>query len=87
MPARKKSAAPKDTTAHLGFEAKLWLAADTAARACSLSPGAAKQQVVSEARNKHRKDDDMCWQFGVQLNLDDEFPPGVNEESFLQKES
>jgi len=28
MPARKKSAAAKDSTAHLGFEAKLWLAAD-----------------------------------------------------------
>lgn len=28
MPARRKSSAPKDTTAHLGFEAKLWLAAD-----------------------------------------------------------
>jgi type I restriction enzyme M protein len=28
MPARKKSTVSKDTTAHLGFEAKLWLTAD-----------------------------------------------------------
>jgi len=28
MPAKRKSATPKDSTAHLGFEAKLWLAAD-----------------------------------------------------------
>ncbi len=28
MPARKKSKSKKDSTANLGFEAKLWLAAD-----------------------------------------------------------
>lgn len=28
MPARKKTSSPKDSTAQLGFEAKLWLAAD-----------------------------------------------------------
>lgn len=28
MPAKRKAAAPKDSTANLGFEAKLWLAAD-----------------------------------------------------------
>jgi len=28
MPARRKSTSPKDSTANLGFEAKLWLTAD-----------------------------------------------------------
>ena len=28
MPAKRKSSTPKDSSAHLGFEAKLWLAAD-----------------------------------------------------------
>ena len=28
MPARKKTSSPKDSSANLGFEAKLWLAAD-----------------------------------------------------------
>ena len=28
MPAKRKTASPKDSTANLGFEAKLWLAAD-----------------------------------------------------------
>jgi len=30
MPAKSKSAPPKGSSANLGFEAKLWLAADTA---------------------------------------------------------
>ena len=28
MPAKSKAAAPKDSSANLGFEAKLWLTAD-----------------------------------------------------------
>jgi hypothetical protein len=50
MPARNK-APETGSTANLSFEAKLWLAADTALRACALEPGAAKLQVESGARD------------------------------------
>lgn len=36
---------------------------DTAPRACALKQSVATQQVVSEARDKHRKDDDVRWKW------------------------
>ena len=51
MPARRK-ASPNDAPAHLGFEAKLWLAADTAPGACAAKRCEAIWQGPSEAKGK-----------------------------------
>jgi len=60
MPARKKTSSPKDSTAHLGFEAKLWLAADKLRNSMDASEpsGArlpARQGCPREQRGEYKK--------------------------------
>ena len=38
---------------------------DTALRACALTESEATLQVVSEAKDNFRKDEDVRWQYGV----------------------
>lgn len=52
-PPKAKSAA-KDSTANLGFEAKLWLAADTAMRDSAMPPCEAILRSLSEAKDNLR---------------------------------
>lgn len=58
----KASSKPADSTANLGFEAKLWLTADSALRDSAFLQSEASPQVVSEAKDNSRKDDDVRWQ-------------------------
>jgi len=97
---RKAATKKKDSSANLGFEAKLWLAADkyisdafrndlhpdrkadyllanspftvsdTALRGSAFFQSEASPQVVSEAKDNFRKDDDVRWKYGP--------PPGGN---------
>ncbi len=57
----------KDSTANLGFEAKLWLAADTFRR--DLHPDFRADYVIANPpfndSDWFRKHDDVRWQFGV----------------------
>jgi len=55
MPAKRKTTSPKDSTATIGFEA-------TALRGSAFLQSEAKPQVVSEAKDNFRKDDDVRWQ-------------------------
>ena len=64
--ARPKShGSPKDSSARLGFEAKLWLSADTALSDSAFLHAGGKLQVLTERQDNFRKDDDVRWQFGV----------------------
>jgi hypothetical protein len=74
MPAKRRDFAKDQSSANLGFEAKLWLDADksrnppfndsdTALRACALPQSEATMQVVSEAKDNSGKDDDVRWQW------------------------
>ena len=63
-PAKEKPT-PKDTTAHLGFEAKLWLSADTASRARAFLPARGKLQVMTERQANLRKNTDAAEPSGA----------------------
>ncbi len=52
--ARKASSKPSDSTANLGFEAKLWLAADTAMRDSASLPREAIWRSLREAKDNLR---------------------------------
>ena len=55
MPAKSKAAAPKDSSANLGFEAKLWLTADNLRNNMDAAePREARQTVPSTARRVSR---------------------------------
>lgn len=53
-PAKAKSSSAKDSTANLGFEAKLWLAADNAMRDSASLPCEAIWRSLREAKDNLR---------------------------------
>ena len=54
MPKAKTTGPKTDSTANLGFEAKLWLAADTAMRDSAMPPCEAILRSLSEAKDNLR---------------------------------
>jgi hypothetical protein len=76
---RARSSSKNSSTANFGFEAKLWLAADkfyfrishfdfasgsdTAPRGSATLQNRTNPQVVREAQDNFRKDDDVRWQW------------------------
>jgi hypothetical protein len=60
----KASSKPADSTANLGFEAKLWLTADSALRDSAFLQSEASPQVVSEAKDNFRIYDPACGSGG-----------------------
>ena len=59
--ARPKShGSPKDSSAHLGFEAKLWLSADTALRDSAFLHAGGKLQVLTERQDNFRNNMDAA---------------------------
>ncbi len=54
MPPKAKPASSKDSSANLGFEAKLWLTADTAMRDSAMPPREAILRSLSEAKDNLR---------------------------------
>ncbi len=64
--ARPKShGSPKDSPAHLGFEAKLWLSADTALRESAFLPTGGKPQVMTERQDNLRNNLDAAEPSGA----------------------
>jgi hypothetical protein len=60
----KASSKPADSTANLGFEAKLWLTADSALRDSAFLQSEASPQVVSEAKDNFRIYEPACGSGG-----------------------
>lgn len=53
MPARSKTTSPKDSSAHLGFEAKLWLSADKLRNNMDAAePSGARQTAASSPKGE-----------------------------------